>query len=406
MTLADLKQAEKVEMAHLVQTRVSRHVALLLTGVFLAAVVGMPLVQCLHGSPAANEVSTVVADVRHAAWCLLRGPFPLFRRVTACNAHLMLAIRHIDACITDRLSARPPRIVPAAGDTVVKPDSLLGWTFVGHRAQADVGLGGFDLRFNRFGMRGGEVPSGPVPLLILGNSITMAQHVPEEKTFACLLGAVNAGFDGYNTFQQRDKFRRDLLTLEPRCVGLVVSPHDIASEETTRTSIRRTLDVNRSLPGAGVRVPAWMELAYGQIMSLFGAEMGEDPQRMELAILNRVRNPIPDAEWDDWTRALLDIKRLTGSGRFFVIYMPPRVEVRVYRRQPGAFAINARLKQFCAANGLPLLDLLGPLALQDPDMIYLDRVHFNERGHATVAQQVSGFVKALARGEPAGNAGS
>ena len=126
--------------------------------------------------------------------------------------------------------------------SITKDDPELGWTFSGERQQF-----GFTLRFNSLGLRGGELPKGPVRLLFLGNSVTMGQAVPEEKTFSALLGAVNAGLDGYDPYQMEAKYRRDLSSLKPLFTGVVAVANDVISREAGLERIRQTRANNKTV---------------------------------------------------------------------------------------------------------------------------------------------------------------
>jgi hypothetical protein len=69
------------------------------------------------------------------------------------------------------------------------------------------------LRFSTYGLRGPDEVGPPPRWLALGDSFTLAAQVPEEATFESLLGqkesatVLNAGVDGYSTWQELTRYR-------------------------------------------------------------------------------------------------------------------------------------------------------------------------------------------------------
>lgn len=80
------------------------------------------------------------------------------------------------------------------------------------------------IRINSVGLRGPE-PGGGRSWVAIGDSFTMAVQVPEEEHFATLLGeklgieVLNAGVDGYSTWQAVGRYRRLTVDVEAALLG-------------------------------------------------------------------------------------------------------------------------------------------------------------------------------------------
>lgn len=294
----------------------------------------------------------------------------------------------------------PPTSQP---HSVVTSDPELGWVFHGKRHQGFLGLGDFWLHYNDWGMRGPDL--GPVPqvgILLLGDSVTQGQHVPEEDTFAARLGAVNAGFGGYNTWQQRDRYRRDLWKLKPRIVGLIISANDIQTEKANHVYIQKTIKLNLHLRKKDI----FEYEGFYRILKWIRGDLATRPPENEQAkenssvskdigYLKYVEMTRKPELWNDWIRAILDIQQLTAKSTFFIALAPPRSQVAAYRAGKKLFWLNRELAAFSLRNNIPFLDLLPAMATLEPKEAFQDYVHFSSEGHKAAALALQSFIEKL-----------
>lgn len=107
---------------------------------------------------------------------------------------------------------------------------------------------------NSFGLRGIEPavpkPPGVYRVLCLGDETILAPEVPEPETFCALLQQqlqshtrlevefVNAGVPGYCPLLSLLQVRRELMSLQPDCLILHLSPEDFAEDRELRRFAR------------------------------------------------------------------------------------------------------------------------------------------------------------------------
>ena len=98
--------------------------------------------------------------------------------------------------------------------SITQQDKQLGWTWIPNSSKiSHINGKEVKVRFNSQGLRGSE-ESLKNKILFLGNSVTQGQSVQEKETFSYILNGINGGFDGYDTYMQRDRFKRDLHNLQ------------------------------------------------------------------------------------------------------------------------------------------------------------------------------------------------
>jgi hypothetical protein len=282
-------------------------------------------------------------------------------------------------------------IVNRRPTSVVVADRDLGWRFSGERNQQELGLGDFVLRFDSYGCRGVDRPAGSVHgrTLFLGNSVTLGQQVPEDQTFAALLGGINAGGDAYDSYQQILHLRRDLMGLEPRRVVLMVVGIDLMTAAASRERQIATAAANPDL------APWWRRLtdvraARQSLRRGFRAPAKDQPDdagRDNVYLAAATVVPAADV-WRDWTGAVAGLAADLGPGRLVIVLSPPRAQVRAWRAGNRDHALGDEIARFCSTRGLVFCDVLPDLAEHDPGMLYGDHVHFTVDGHLAIAQAI------------------
>jgi len=263
--------------------------------------------------------------------------------------------------------------------SIAVEDSQLGWVFQGCRDQASLGYGNFELCFNQQSLRMDKTIQSPVSVMVLGNSITLSQQIAAQKTFVHLIGGVNAGFDGYTTYQQLERFSKDLHHLAPEQLILVVEVTDIISSQESKKKAGLTLwsnlEIQRNSPLLNVlrREGIWQ-------LYLWKSQLDMET-RQDLIFLKLVNKPIDSAVWREWTEAVLEIRKLQKSREFVIVFSPPRSQVQAYLEGNRHFLINETLRNFCQGSSIPFVDLLPALAANHSEEVFYDARHYNELGH-------------------------
>lgn len=256
-------------------------------------------------------------------------------------------------------------------------DHEVGWVYAGHETLRSPEYGDYELRFNSLGMRGPEV-SGPVPLMILGDSVTSGSDTPEPYTFATQLGAVNAGSSGYTTRQSARRYERDWQKLRPELLVFVITPHEFIAPDAY--TFWDYLMVAKEQEGA-VRLVRWMT----------GTSYGRDQNPW---FARAVQVPPPAEQWESWWSGVQQVQAVRGNQPLIVVYMPPAAQVRLYQGGERDFWINKWIRRACDADGMQCIDLTPVLAQYEVDEIYNDHLHLSVEGHAMVAAALRRWISA------------
>jgi hypothetical protein len=303
-------------------------------------------------------------------------PYRRFNGMILATVAIALALVVIINWLDER---RHPRPSPVGGR-----DPDLGWTFSGSRNQRELGFGDFELKFDSRGFRIGEIP--PVTdgkPMFLGNSVTLGQHVPAESAFPGLLDGINVGSDGYDTYQQLLRYRRDLEPLNPAMLVLVVVGIDIHDRST---SVARIKDTVRENPDLGSRVLRLLDFGHAR-KALFSSKPKKEGEGSDPAYLRAVADPVDQRVWSEWTEMILELQR-SQHGHFALVLSPPKVQVSSWKNGLKDFWVNEHLSNFCEQQGIIFLDLLPTIAAEDPGIVFFDHVHFTAAGHRVVARAI------------------
>ena len=297
--------------------------------------------------------------------------------------YALLAVIALQIALEGGAQIAAQKLIPPAPPSLTVIDTELGWTYAGCRNQSYYGYGDFDLCFNSLGLRGPEITTTPVPMMILGSSVVMAQQVPEEETFAGLLGAVNAGFEGYQTHQERDRYLRDLYELEPQTLILVVTPYDLYGPAQGITEAPTGFE--RLLQKEGFyRLARW----YGRDMPLFK----DDRTARDSEYLRMAQTPLDDARWQQWGSWVRDIRDRSPESRFVIVYAAPRAEVEARQQGAAPFWLTTRLSEWCASEHIPFLDPGDALNAHPVQEVFYDYIHYTRIGHQVVADAIRGLL--------------
>ncbi|PYQ14904.1 MAG: hypothetical protein DMF80_11200 [Acidobacteria bacterium] len=253
--------------------------------------------------------------------------------------------------------------------------------------------------YNSDGMRDREhaleKPSGVRRLACLGDSVTLGYGIRPHEAWPQVLQDLlaergqrwevfNVAFGGWSTRQELIAYRRVARKYRPDQVLLGVCLNDIPEMQN-----------NLSRP------PRLVQALYGRsalVRTVVGA------QRREIASVEELfRAPGSAKVRDAFGRTFADIRTLSADvraagGRLAVVVFPFRFQLLPGAPPPSA---QREIGRFCAAEGLPFLDLL-PALRELGEAAFIDYDHFSPGGARHVAEAIadSGLVD-LEEGRPA-----
>ena len=300
--------------------------------------------------------------------------------------------------------------------TLFTPDRELGWKLVpGARDE----WGGVRVAINARGMRGPAVDhekrAGTARIVFLGDSVTFGYGVErDEDVFAQRVGRaltkrlgrpveiVNAGVGGYSPWQQALFFAREGVRYAPDLVVVGFVLNDVTEKLALVRygGNARGWQLERTARGAldrwisGSAVAAWLRDIVARIR--FGRDVSAGARRAESADVRRLAH---DPEAPAWRRAWsITVGNLD---RIFALAKSREIESLLVIF-PYAFQLDAparsdgpqrRLVAHARARGVPVLDLLPPLAARKADAPYfIDDSHLSTEGHRAVADALAEFV--------------
>jgi lysophospholipase L1-like esterase len=256
------------------------------------------------------------------------------------------------------------------------------------------------VRINAKGLRGPEFPYERPPgrerLLLLGDSFAFGWGVEEEEDVAGALQrrlpaaeVINGACSGWNTLQELQFLRLEGLRYHPAVVLLFFCENDPGGNEARYKFVdgrlwdadepeTRSADVRRWLIRHSA---AWNLLRYGwnRARGRIDGE-GEPPEQ---------RPGLWHAE-EEYLRQMVSLCADDGA-RFAVVYVPNKGTATA----PAAGIWLAPLKEFCARQAVPLLDLTGPLAeagRREPVYFRIDD-HWSPAGHRVAAEAAARLLQ-------------
>jgi lysophospholipase L1-like esterase len=301
-------------------------------------------------------------------------------------------------------------------------DANLGWRL---RPGATAPWGGVQVTVNRKGLRGPEIPyerTGSKPrLLYLGDSVTVGYGLPAyaqaypyqieallEQELALDIETINAGVNGYSSWQELAYLEREGLKYAPDLVILGFVLNDV----TEPLGLERFggTGVGNQLEHSYYSVDDWLShhsalyWAAGQLAARI--KLGPDVQkgavaREEIAVETLARDPASARVREGWSLVLHSLEKLvdlTASRG-----MPCAIVIFPFTFQfadpVGLRAPQQEVLSLCEAKHVSCLDLLPLLSQhlarenQRPRTLFLDVDHLSVRGSQVVARLVTDWLR-------------
>ncbi len=286
----------------------------------------------------------------------------------------------------------PGKWVPT---TIAFENDQFGWLFSGCRNQSEVGLGDFELCFNAQHLRGQDSRLRNSKKLYIGNSVTLAQHVPDNETFVFLTQGLNAGFDGYSFHQIKDRYVHDLASsLRLKELVLVINTHRFLSLKHSEKNIRKTLWSNLSIKRKNVVLDTLRREGIWQLYLWNLKRQKSDQAKVDSDILKEINAPIDQKSWDDWTKAVLEIQSVSKKHgtQLKVILSPTRAEVTHFKNYAATKNLRtAQIESFLEQHNIPFINLLPVLGPYPAPDLFVDHLHFSAQGHLQEQQNHKEF---------------
>lgn len=257
------------------------------------------------------------------------------------------------------------------------------------------------IRINRYGFRGPEFDVHKAPgvfrIVVLGDSITFAPYLAQEKLYVSLLEkqlnattsggttfeVLNAGVGGYNIWQYGEVYRAKVKSLQPDLVIVGICQNDFVRHGRLYTDwfgiVRGDLDHEAKSRG-GERFLCYR--AFQQAWATL-ARRRTDAAVTRQALIQTA--PTLAGLWQEGAPALDALRHALqqdGVKTVWVIF-PYRFQLETETERES----DAHFSAFCARQHAVCLDLFEAFRHSGGPRLFLDHdhIHPNESGHALVA---------------------
>ena len=241
-------------------------------------------------------------------------------------------------------------------------------------------------------------------ILALGDSFTFGWHEKRENTYPKLLEralnkdsesgkfeVINAGVYGYNTEQEYEFLKKELIKYSPDLVILGFTQNDAEPQNTVPRSPYFEME--------GVRVWLWELIKYkiNVVLAKFGIH--------DFFIIHK--KEARAHEWEafqdgpyEWKKgacfnALKNIKQLLDERHISLLvtifpsldYGSPPYEKYIFK------IIDDSLKDFCEKENIEVLDLYPLFEGKNTETVTQKSWHLNKKGYLMAAEAIAGFVQ-------------
>ena len=322
---------------------------------------------------------------------------------------LTTAIVSILVIVTGTYLLIKPRlnVTPSTPTVNIFKDEDLGWDFSNYKKY----------NFNDCGVRDSlncnEIKSlSKRKIMFLGNSVVMGKVVKPEETFSKQvqtlntdLYIINAGFDGFETYREIAKYKRDLSDLGVSHVALFLNRNDLVYRKTVDKKIAQTKKVQNVTP---------QKTSFSQIYlnSLKNKELIKFPKKH---MAQKTEGWI--GGWKDryyysgliarpndkilkiLTKEIYDFALFLEKSNttLSVILLPDRTYSKFYGNDDSGF-YNAFKSHFNKLN-IQFISLVDDFKERKSRTdIYADYVHLNKEGHRFAGEVISSkYIKTIMR---------
>jgi lysophospholipase L1-like esterase len=318
----------------------------------------------------------------------------------------------------ENIENNPYMTTPLEMEWVLKPNIEVQWP-----NDPEIGV---TVKTNSLGLRNDEVgPKGKdeMRILFLGDSVVFGTRLPQDKTIPAQLEkklreegenirVINAGVEGYSTFQEYHQLRHIGLALDPDVIVLGFVVNDVY--EQYRTMIKFGGDGNymgvasnelgRKLGGLLYKSAflTWlmikMESSKKSTHSAYAAaglnydvtEIFKDPWESHI-----------EEAWDETMQHILKIKQLADESEALLLVLFFPYDMQFDEATPHRMKPNEHLWQLCQSNDILFVDFSTQMEIiDDQSDLYIegDGTHFNEKGSEFIASQFESIMLGIAYG--------
>ena len=289
-------------------------------------------------------------------------------------------------------------------ESIVIPDSELGWIFTGHRIQKRYG---HILRFNNLGLRGGEIDleNDSYKIVLLGDSVTMGQNVSEEKTFTGIISeklksekdnyeVINAGFAGYTLYQIKLAFKRIFANVNN--LHLVVynfCANDMMSNENAKNMIKDTYRHNIHL---STKYRPMIFKAIYAFKDIRRTKKEATSIVKDKWFYNLIETMPPEEVWWDFMDNLIELKNMVDNkgGLFAISLLPPRGYFYFGQGDENSIVFQM-IEDFCRENDISVISTYRAVYRNGDESQFIDQIHLSEKGHSTIANYLYDYIQRL-----------
>jgi lysophospholipase L1-like esterase len=298
-------------------------------------------------------------------------------------------------------------------------------------AKIPMSLGGTDDSVNSLGFRGPEItaakPPNTVRVFVVGDSTTFGHTLPNDQTYAALLGTllapdlaprrlqvINAGIPGTTLPQHNFHIRNRILPLAPDIL-IVHTVADIAAPRLAALDkLRRRL--REDLPEPAVHHILVRSHLYRALRRLIKGDV--DPalrSNMERIVAMTDGEELPEAIFSAFRSDLADLARIARTNNVRLALLLPIVEPNARRialagclqagRLPNKHDYELFLAteetiaipiEFGKREGIPVInphEIFVPAVLEQ-ELFFADGVHPNAAGHRLMADTIAASIRA------------